>query len=344
MTEPTDQELAVMYRWTLHTKWGFSGFMGTGGEEDFTQRCKIVFTWIASMYLYLQLMASHAVYLHNSHEQHVENGMKVQPIVRKLLIGVGSFAAFVSIVAAIIFQVTSGLTKVAASFFDALKKGDTNQALNYFSEQALNKSSRENLNDFRVDNSLADLKSLSWSNRSISNTDSGELIGTVNLKNGQNIPLTISFTKEGEDWKIYSIKKESTGIVDGVDGEELPSEKRLIRLSRKTTNRFMDVIRTNDFPSDYEGISHMWSMQTSPEELSTAFQTFRKVYENQPASHQYFKSLANMEPIFTEKPSINQNSVLVISGKYNIKPEYTFTYKYVFEGLSWKLIGVEANF
>ena len=289
-------------------------------------------------------MAPHAVYLHNSHEQHVGNGMKVPPIVRKLLIGVGSFAAFVSIVVAIVFQATSGLTKVADSFFDALKKGDTNQALKYFSEQALNNSSRENLNDFRVANSLADLKSLSWSNRSISNTDSGELTGTVNLKNGQNIPLTISFTKEGEDWRIYSIKKESTGIVDGVNGEQLPSEKRLIGLSRKTTNRFMDVIKTNDYPSFYGGISHMWSKETSPEELSTAFQLFRQVYENQPASHQYFKSLVNMDPILTEKPSINQNSVLVVSGKYNLKPEYTFTYKYVFEGLSWKLVGLKANF
>ena len=289
-------------------------------------------------------MASHAVSLHNSHEQHVGNGMKVPPIVRKLLIGVGSFAAFVSIVVAIVFQATSGLTKVADSFFDALKKGDTNQALKYFSEQALNNSSRENLNDFRVANSLADLKSLSWSNRSISNTDSGELTGTVNLKNGQNIPLTISFTKEGEDWRIYSIKKESTGIVDGVNGEQLPSEKRLIGLSRKTTTRFMDVIKTNDFPYFYGGISHMWSKETSPEELSTAFQLFRQVYENQPASHQYFKSLVNMDPILTEKPSINQNSVLVVAGKYNLKPEYTFTYKYVFEGLSWKLVGLKANF
>ena len=39
MTEPTDQELAVIYRWTLRTKWGFSGFIGAGGEEDFTCRC-----------------------------------------------------------------------------------------------------------------------------------------------------------------------------------------------------------------------------------------------------------------------------------------------------------------
>ena len=135
--------------------------------------------------------------------------MKVPPIVRNLLIGLGSFAALVAIVAAIIFQATSGLTKVADSFFEALKKGDTDQALKYFSEQALNQSSRENLDDFRAINSLADLKNLSWSNRSISIPDSGKLTGTVNLKNGKNIPLTISFTKDGEDWRIYSIKKEA---------------------------------------------------------------------------------------------------------------------------------------
>ena len=44
MAIPTDEELAVIYRWTLLTKWGFSGFMGAGGEEDFTYRSKIVFT------------------------------------------------------------------------------------------------------------------------------------------------------------------------------------------------------------------------------------------------------------------------------------------------------------
>ena len=44
MAIPTDQELAVIYHWTLHTKCGFSGFMGAAGEEDFTYRYKIVFT------------------------------------------------------------------------------------------------------------------------------------------------------------------------------------------------------------------------------------------------------------------------------------------------------------
>ncbi|KZR85814.1 hypothetical protein [Synechococcus sp. MIT S9508] len=270
--------------------------------------------------------------------------MKVPPIVRNLLIGVGSFAALVAIVAAIIFQATSGLTKVADSFFEALKKGDTDQALKYFSEQALNQSLRENLDDFRADNSLADLKNLSWSNRSISIPDSGELTGTVNLKNGQNVPLTISFIKDGEDWRIYSIKKEAAGIVDGVDEKELPSEENLIRISKNTTKRFVNVIKTNDFSSFYGAISHMWRMETSPEELSKALEQFRRVYETQPASHQYFESLMNMQPIFTPKPSISGNSVLTISGNYNIEPEFVFTYNYVFEGLGWKLVGLKANF
>ena len=270
--------------------------------------------------------------------------MKVPPIVRNLLIGLGSFAALVAIVAAIIFQATSGLTKVADSFFEALKKGDTDQALKYFSEQALSQSSRENLDDFRADNSLANLKNLSWSNRSISIPDSGELTGTVSLKNGQNIPLTISFTKDGEDWRIYSIKKEAAGIVDGVDEKELPSEQKLIRLSKNTTTRFVNAIKINDFSSFYGAISHMWRMETSPEELSRGLEQFRRVYETQPASHQYFESLMNMQPIFTDKPSISQNSVLTVSGKYTMVPEFTFTYNYVFEGLGWKLVGLKANF
>ena len=289
-------------------------------------------------------MASNAIDLHNSHEQQDGNGMKVPPIVRKLLIGVGSFAALISIVIAIVFQATSGLTKVADSFFEALKKGDTDEALKYFSEQALNQSSKEDLNDFRADNSLADLKSLSWSNRSISIPDSGKLTGTINLENGQNIPLEISFTKNGENWRIYSIKKEVAGILDSVDEKELPSEESLIQLSRKTTNRFVNSIQTNDFTSFYGEISHTWRMETSAEELSKGLNQFRDVYETQPASHPYFESLKNMQPIFTKKPSINQSGFLMISGKYNIKPEFTFTYNYIFEGLSWKLVGFKANF
>ena len=270
--------------------------------------------------------------------------MRVPPFARNILIGLGSVAAFVSIVVAIVFQATSGLTKVADNFFDALKEGDTDKALNYFSGQALNQTSSSNLDDFRFDNSLADLKSLSWSNRSISIPDGGELIGTLHLKNGQNIPLTLSFKKNGDDWKIYSIKQNSAGIVNTAAGEELPNEEKLIRIARTTTSRFVESIVEDSFVSFYKTISNRWSQETSAEELSGVFKQFRQVYKNNQASHQYFKSLLTMQPIFAKQPTINGNGFLVVSGKYDIKPEFTFVYQYVYEGLSWKLAGIQVKF
>ena len=148
--------------------------------------------------------------------------------------------------------------------------------------------------------------------------------------------------QEVYDWVEY-LKKEAAGIFDSVDEKELPSEESLIQLTRKTTNRFVNSIKTNDFTSFYGEISHTWRMETSAEELSKGLIQFRNVYETQPASHPYFESLKNMQPIFTKKPSINQSGFLMISGKYNIKPEFTFTYNYIFEGLSWKLVGFKAN-
>ena len=39
-TRPNDDELAVEFRWTLHTRWGVGGFHGYEGEgDDFTCMC-----------------------------------------------------------------------------------------------------------------------------------------------------------------------------------------------------------------------------------------------------------------------------------------------------------------
>ena len=39
--QPDDKELAKLYRWTLHTRWGVSGspFSGVGADDDFTCMC-----------------------------------------------------------------------------------------------------------------------------------------------------------------------------------------------------------------------------------------------------------------------------------------------------------------
>ncbi len=42
MTMPSDAELAKLFRWTLHTKWGVEGApggSGIGADDDFTCMC-----------------------------------------------------------------------------------------------------------------------------------------------------------------------------------------------------------------------------------------------------------------------------------------------------------------
>ena len=40
--DPSDEQLALLYRWTLHTRWGVEGApggSGIGAKEDFTCMC-----------------------------------------------------------------------------------------------------------------------------------------------------------------------------------------------------------------------------------------------------------------------------------------------------------------
>ncbi len=40
MAVPSDEELAVMFRWTMHTRWGVGGLNGYGAKgDDFVCMC-----------------------------------------------------------------------------------------------------------------------------------------------------------------------------------------------------------------------------------------------------------------------------------------------------------------
>jgi len=54
--------------------------------------------------------------------------------------------------------------------------------------------------------------------------------------------------------------------------------------------------------------------------------------------------LDNVSPIFDEKPSMNEENVLLINGYYPSKPNQVFfRQEYVYEGLGWKLLGLKVQ-
>ena len=73
-----------------------------------------------------------------------------------------------------------------------------------------------------------------------------------------------------------------------------------------------------------------------------AFKPFSKFSQDAQALN-YLNSLKTYTPFYSEKPFINEQNLLLIKGQYPIKPPFTFTYTYTFEGLSWKLAGIKAE-
>lgn len=266
--------------------------------------------------------------------------MKMPKFLQILLIGLGSLAAIIAILVAIIFQATSGLTAAADKLFSELKEGNTKAAMQLFSQQVDDQTLERELKTFARANSLDDFKNTSWSNRSIS-TNTGTLEGSINLENGTTIPVTISFQKSGSDWLIFSIKEKRSGVISSAS-EGVPSEKELLAITAETTDLFASSIKENNFQKLYNAISKTWQNEASPDQLEQAFKPFLKLSKNK-QSLTYLNNLTRSTPAFTEEAIINDQNVLIIKGRYTIDPPYTFTYSYVMEGFSWKLIGLKVS-
>tara|TARA_B100002051_G_C16697997_1_gene619268 strand:+ start:877 stop:1683 length:807 start_codon:yes stop_codon:yes gene_type:complete len=267
--------------------------------------------------------------------------MKIPAPVKWLFIGVTIISVPILIFIFAIVQATSGLTETADSFFHALKQGDTEEALESLSKNAQHNTTKAKLEQFTSQNSLQRLKDISWTSRSISTNEGGKLEGSINLEGGEKIPITMTFQKAGSTWKIYSIKQNRAGIINNLSAE-VPSEEDLINLSSSTTRLFVSSIKNKSFQNFYQGISYAWKQETSSKELDKIFKSFLKFGDNA-NSMAYFSQLTTKAPAFSKEPTILDNGQLEITGTYPVQPIFNFTYKYVYEGLSWKLSGLKVN-
>ena len=267
--------------------------------------------------------------------------MKIPKFFQILLIGLGSLTTIIAILIAFVFQATSGLTAAADKLFSELKEGNTKAAMQLFSQQVDDQTLEKELKTFARKNSLDDFKNTSWSNRSIT-MNSGTLEGSINLEDGTTIPVTISFQKSGSDWSIFSIKEKRSGVISSASTEGVPSEKDLLTITAETTDLFATSIKENNFQKLYSASSKTWQNETTPDQLEQAFKPFFKLSKNK-QSLSYLNNLTRSTPAFTEEAIINDQNVLIIKGRYMIDPPYTFTYSYVMEGFSWKLLGLKVS-
>ena len=250
----------------------------------------------------------------------------------KILLGI---IALIAIAISAIFFFTSDMVTTADDFFRAVKNKDIQAASAHLSEDFKASTPTNELEQYLKNNSLDKFNEADWGSRSISG-GRGSLSGSVTTDAGGVIPITLNFVKGESGWKIYSIEKPASGLKEETSARQVPTEQEQVRLVAQSVSVFADAVSDKSMAKLHSHISNLWRQQVSIEELDEIFGGFYDFNAD-------LRILNNYSPSFNAQPSVDENGVLEISGYYPTKPDqFKFEHSYIYEGLSWKLIGFSA--
>ena len=249
-----------------------------------------------------------------------------------------------SIVGGIIFLVTrlvAPMTDDGEKFLAALASGPIGTAYGMTSAALRSGQTEKDFAAAVKSFGLDGFESASWSNRSIVN-DRGVLEGTVRTKAGGSVPLTIEMIKEGDMWKVLSIKGPKTGASSGAIIEKespaaVPGPEESAQLALAALLSFNEAVQTKSFEKFHGGISRMWREQITPAKLLEVFQPFIDAEID-------IAAIQALGPVFKSPPAVNADGLLVLEGHYPTTPKKVyFTLKFIDEAKMWKVGGVKVD-
>jgi hypothetical protein len=253
---------------------------------------------------------------------------------QRFLIGLGAVLVSIAGLFALVWRLTAGLATTADEFFLALKAQDFAKARTYLAEDFRAATSEQALREFVTRSALRNYASASWSSRSIANS-TGTLEGVVETSSGGSIPMSITLVREHDDWKIYTLRKLDAGI-QSLQSGSTPNGAEQVRLVRATTHDFADAVARKDFTAFHANTASLWQKQITPAGLQSAMQPFVD-------SGADFRVLDKMTPVI-KTAVLDEDGALVIEGSYPTTPTpFTFRHRYLYEGLDWKLIGINSK-
>lgn len=256
---------------------------------------------------------------------------------KKFLIVLGVLAALAFVIVILVFFLTSGVTKTADVFFQAVRDGDMEAASSFLSEEFKAATSREELEAFLRGTALVNYSSATWSSREVSG-NTGKVEGSVKTEDGGTVPVQIQFVKEKGKWKILRIDKAASGLAEKPEGGKTIPELEVLRQMTDTALRdFAAAVNRADFTDFHGTLSELWKNQITPEKLLEVFRTFVDQKIDLTVLSQY-------QPVFSEPPAMNEEGFLELTGYYPTQPSILyFTLNYTYEYPDWLLAGVHIN-
>jgi hypothetical protein len=257
-----------------------------------------------------------------------------RPVWQRFLIGLGAVLVVFAGLFALVWRLTAALADTADHFFLALSAGDLDKARGYLAEDFRAATSEADLRNFVERSALMNYESASWTSRRIENA-SGWLAGNIKTASGGSIPMEISLVHENGGWKILSLRKPEAGILSQ-EGLQPPAAAEQLRITRDATAKLADAITRRDFNEFHGAISALWRKQVTVAQLVEAFRSFT----DQQADLSMLKGMDAR----IQSAAFGDDGAFEIAGSYPTKPNtVVFRYRYVYEGVDWKLIGVNLE-
>jgi hypothetical protein len=269
--------------------------------------------------------------------------MGKEVVLKKILIGLVIVLVVIGAIILFVFTLTGGLPRSADQFFTLIREGKAKDAYLSGSREFQASASEEDFAAFLKSSTIADYESASWSSRSISGKI-GELEGSIKTRSGGVVPIKLRLIKEDGKWKIHAIEKAAAGLVktptetaskESTSKEPtVPSGDDLKAMTNASMLLLARAINTKNFSELYNASAKVWQSQTTAEALKESFIKYTEQNVD-------LTFVEGMSPEFKEKPSIDNNGILILKGSYPARPApLNFTVKYIREESEWKLVGI----
>jgi hypothetical protein len=260
-----------------------------------------------------------------------------------ILLGIGLVLSLIgAAVIFFVFRLTAPMVTEGEKFLNTVGSGSTGDAYAMASSTLRNGQSQDDFTRAIQKLGLEGYESASWDTRSISN-DRGLLEGTAKTKSGGSVPLTMELVKEGEIWKLLSIKGTQPGASIGpiISNDDaplgVPSSEEASRMVLASLLSFNEAIQSESFEAFHSGISNLWQEEITPDELLETFQPFIDAEID-------LDLIKPLTPVFTSPPAINEDGFLILEGEYTTESsDVYFSLMYASENNAWKIAGVNVN-
>ncbi len=250
----------------------------------------------------------------------------------KIVIGVvASFIVLLVGVFTLLFFVTGKVTKAADAFFGEVAAGNTKAAYDSAGEVYKSATSLEDFQSYAQSLNLKEYETSKWPNRNVTN-GVAYLTGSLVLKNGGVVPMTVHLVKENGAWKVSDLDMDNLNL-DLETSSELvvPNVAKIDDLVLKEISALIESEEKKDFTILYNTLSEGWKAEITPAELMESFAGGKFLS---------LQEIKTKKPVYISAPTIAEGD-LEIKGYYPPENDHnTFRLIFEYEYPEWKLGGI----